>query len=230
MNKKNNIFILPLEIILYIFTFMDITVLEKLSRMFKKNSNIYLYRFLYFEITQVLTKKIEELSYYRSYFIKKKLINNIEFQLTNLTNNIEPFIFVRNNIEDIGYNVRTVDLKTLYENKLNIINNDNNNLTVEQIILLFKKIDHSEKYCIFTQQHVISAESIGYENMFNSHINNCICRNIHQWCKGLYCEGCEKCNLLFPTENCLNIKQWDFRIPISSLPQFVPTHQRVHSL
>ena len=98
MNKKNNIFILPLEIILYIFTFMDITVLEKLSRMFKKNSNIYLYRFLYFEITQVLTKKIEELSYYRSYFIKKKLINNIEFQLTNLTNNIEPFIFVRNNI------------------------------------------------------------------------------------------------------------------------------------
>ena len=34
MNKKNNIFILPIELILYIFTFMDITVLEKLMRIF----------------------------------------------------------------------------------------------------------------------------------------------------------------------------------------------------
>ena len=45
------------------------------------------------------------------------------------------------------------------------------------------------------------------EKMFDSHVDNCLCRNIHQWCEGYYCSGCENCNVMYPTVKCMNIKK-----------------------
>ena len=196
----------------------------------KKKKELSLYNFLQHESKKVLNKKIYNLCIFRNKCILNKLIKNTEEQIDRLINRNMQFVFVRNNIEHIGYSVRKMDLINLYKYKLEIIKNNYNNFNIEQVILLFKKIDHSERYCIFTKYEAIDAENIGYENMFNSHINNCVCRTIHEWCKGKYCAGCKNCKLLFPTPSCLNIKQFDFRLPISSLPPVVPSRQRVHSL
>lgn len=229
-NKKINLMILPIEVILKIINFLDIPILEKIIRIFEKKKELSLYNFLQHESKKVLNKKIYNLCIFRNKCILNKLIKNTEEQIDRLINRNMQFVFVRNNIEHIGYSVRKMDLINLYKYKLEIIKNNYNNFNIEQVILLFKKIDHSERYCIFTKYEAIDAENIGYENMFNSHINNCVCRTIHEWCKGKYCAGCKNCKLLFPTPSCLNIKQFDFRLPISSLPPVVPSRQRVHSL
>ena len=229
-NKKFNLIILPTEVILKIINFLDIPILKKIIRIFEKKKELSLYNFLQYESKKILNKKIYNICNFRKNCILNKLIKNTEEQIIRLINRNIPFIFVRNNIEDIGYSVRKMDLINLYKDKLEIIKTNYNDLNIEKVILLFKNIDHAERYCVFTKPEAYDAENIGYENMFNSHINNCVCRTIHQWCRGEYCEGCKKCDLLFPTPCCLNIKQWDFRLPISSLPPVVPTRQRVHSL
>ena len=45
------------------------------------------------------------------------------------------------------------------------------------------------------------------EKIFNSHIENCLCRNIHEWCQGYYCAGCKHCKFLYPTHKCTNIRR-----------------------
>ena len=228
--EELNLLVLPINVILNIIKFLDIPILEKIIKIFEKKKELSLYNFLQHESKKILNKKIYNIRIFRKNCILNKLIKNTEQQINRLINRNIPFIFVRNNIEDIGYSVRKVDLINLYKNKLEIIKINYNDLNIEDVILLFKNIDHAERYCVFTKPEATDAENIGYENMFNSHINNCVCRTIHEWCKGKYCGGCKKCDLFFPTPCCLNIKQWDFRLPISLLPQVVLESQREHSL
>lgn len=229
-NRKINLMVLPVEIVINIIKFLDIVTLEKVVRVLncKRNNDVYFY--LQEEVKKNIQNKLNYNSKLHTSYILNKLTKNIEFQIQKLININDPFIFITNNNDNSFYRIRKIDLINIYGNKLKIIKTNYNNLTIEQVILLFKNMEHSEKYCVYTRYYAYDAENIGYENMFNSHINNCVCRTIHEWCKGKYCEGCKKCESLFPTPYCLNIKQWDFRLPISSLPPVALERQRLHSL
>ena len=104
------------------------------------------------------------------------------------------------------------ELINIYEYRLENINKNRMLFRVQDAISLFYKTCFSEKYNVLMEDFLIESAAIFTDIMFKSHIDNCVCHNIHNWCSGKYCEGCKNCKALYPSLNCLNIKQKETKI------------------
>ena len=104
------------------------------------------------------------------------------------------------------------ELINIYEQRLENIKKNRIFFRVQDAILLFYQTHFSEKYNVLMEDFLIETAAIFTDIMFKSHVNNCICHNIHSWCSRKYCEGCKNCKALYPSINCLNIKQGESKI------------------
>ena len=170
-----------------------------------KNSNVNIK--VYHEIIKVKERKEKEnIAYWNSlyydYFINKNV-----YQI----NKIVECDFIRHfvvNKGNIGVWVNKDALYESYLHKLNILEQMKFlNYGIERPIQFLLRRHNSGKFGIINRDCVDDAAAVFTEKMFESHVVNCLCRNIHQWCEGYYCGGCEHCDVLYPTVKCYNIKK-----------------------
>lgn len=204
IDKKNIINSLPVEIILYIFKFMDAYTLNKLASVFKKAMS---YRGIYYEIQKIKERRENEnIAYWNSLYYNYFINRNV-YQI----NEIVECDFIRHFVVNNGTIGLWVNKNTLYESylhKLTIIEQMKFlNYGIEKPIQFLLKRHNSGKFGIVNRNYLDDAIAIFTEKMFESHLDNCLCRNIHQWCEGYYCGGCENCRIMYPTVKCTNIKK-----------------------
>ena len=204
VDGKNIINILPIEMILYICNFMNMYTLNKFVNVIK-NSNVNIK--VYHEIIKVKERKEKEnIAYWNSlyydYFINKNV-----YQINEIVECDFNRHFVVNK-GNIGVWVNKDALYESYLHKLNILEQMKFlNYGIERPIQFLLRRHNSGKFGIINRDCVDDAAAVFTEKMFESHVVNCLCRNIHQWCEGYYCGGCEHCDVLYPTVKCYNIKK-----------------------
>ena len=208
IDRKNNINILPIEMILYIFKCMDVYTLNKVVSAFRNsNVNMILNRELYFEIIKLKERREKEnIAYWNSLYYNYFINRNV-YQI----NEIVECDFVSHFVVNNGTTGVWVNKEALYESylhKLTILEQMKFlNYGIEKPIRFLMKRHNSGKFTIVNRDYVDDLIVIFTEKMFGSHVVNCLCRNIHQWCEGYYCGGCENCDVLYPTVKCYNVKR-----------------------
>lgn len=208
IDKKNIINSLPVEIILYIFKFMDAYTLNKLISAFKNsNENTILNEELFREIMKLKERRENEnIAYWNSLYYNYFINRNV-YQI----NEIVECDFIRHFVVNNGNIGLWVNKNTLYESYLHKLTTIEQmkflNYGIEKSIQFLLKHHNSGKFGIVNRNYLDDAIAIFTEKMFDSHLDNCLCRNIHQWCEGYYCGGCENCRLMYPTGKCYNIKK-----------------------
>ena len=150
-------------------------------------------------------------SYHRNRFLDN-LILKIERNLDLMDLQLFENCIVINNKDNTYNTISIEELIHIYEYRLENINKNRIFFRVQDAILLFHQTCFSEKYNVLMEDYIIDSEVIFTDIMFKSHVDNCICHNIHNWCSGKYCDGCENCRALYPSINCLNIKQKETKI------------------
>lgn len=220
---------LPIEIMCHIINFLDIPTIEKLIKILTiyKNKNIKVFEiFLKSKIQNETSKKISfilntllELENKKQKYINSIIkyretqfynffINNIENKIREIEESPRTNFFIKNEYINFGYQATKEDILEKYNSKLAIIKHGKNyNMKIEQAMTMYSKDYYSYPYSVTIQAYMEEIETNAYQKMLNSHVDNCICRNIHMWCKGLYCEGCIKCKLIYPSIHCLHIQQ-----------------------
>lgn len=204
IDRKNTINILPIEMILYICNFMDVYTVNKFVGVIK-NSNVNIK--VFHEIIKIKERKEKEnIAYWNSlyydYFINKNV-----YQINEIVECDFNRHFVVNK-GNIGVWVNKDALYQSYLHKLNILEQMKFlNYGIERPIQFLLRRHNSGKFGIINRDYVNDATAVFTEKMFESHVANCLCRNIHQWCEGYYCGGCENCRVMYPTVKCTNIKK-----------------------
>lgn len=220
---------LPIEIMCRIISFLDIPTIERLIKILTvyKNKNHKAFEtFLKSKIQNENTKKISfilnmlcelknkkqkhinNMIKYRESQFYNFFINNIEEKIKEIEESPKNSFFIKNKYINFGYQATKEEIIEKYNSKLAIIKHGKNyNMKIDQAMTMYSKDYYSYAYSVTHKDYIQEIEIITYEKMFDSHIENCICKNIHMWCKGLYCNGCVKCKVLFPSVHCLDIQQ-----------------------
>lgn len=224
---------LPIELIVEIFKKCDYVTCLKLIRVFKKKINdnklqnkiiknknitqkmneettrltIYLNEIKKQEKKELLSIK----RYHRNRFLDN-LILKVERNLELMNLQLFENCLVINNKYNTYNTISIEELIHIYEYRLENIKKNRIFFRVQDAILLFHQTCFSEKYNVLMEDFLIDSAVIFTDIMFKSHVDNCICHNIHNWCSGKYCDGCKNCEALYPSLNCLNIKQKETKI------------------
>ena len=214
MSNKNisNIFEilkLPPEIIIYIISFCDEISIIKLERVFKKNKIGISFLHSLFEQKQRLQNSVRNYwnSMYYDYFLNKSIERTSEI----LECEFDSHFVVSRNIN--GLWVTKNDLYNSYLSKTTKIQTAKAlRVPIERLILLLIKKHNSAKFAIVRRDCIDETAVFFIERIFQSHVTNCLCRNIHDWCKGYYCDGCKFCDVFYPTSRCKNIKRKRVRL------------------
>ena len=164
------------------------------------------------EIKKQEKKQLFEIkSYHRNRFLDN-LILKIERNLYYMNLQLFENCLVINHKNNTYQTISIEDLINVYEYRLENIKKNRIFFRVQDAISLFYQTCYSEKYNVLMEDFLIESAAIFTDIMFKSHVDNCICHNIHNWCSGKYCEGCKNCKALYPSLNCLNIKQGETKI------------------
>lgn len=210
VNGKVTINILPTEMILYIFKCMDVYTLNKVVSAFRNSNANNMNGELYREIIKLKERRENEnIAYWNSLYYNHFINKNV-YQINQIIECDFVRHFVINN-DNIGVWVNKDTLYESYLHKLTILEQMKFlNYDIERPIKFLLKRYNSGKFTIVNRDYVDDLIVIFTDKIFESHVVNCLCRNIHQWCEGYYCGGCEHCDVMFPTVKCYNIKKMNW--------------------
>ena len=223
----------PIEIIFEIFKKCDYVTCLKLIKVFKKkiyDNKLQIKNITLGNINEKIVRQTHQLkiylneikkqetielrlikSYHRNRFLDNlilKIERNLEYMNLQLFENC----LVVNNKYNTYETISIDEIMNIYEYRLENIKKNRIFFRVQDAILLFHQTCFSEKYNVLMEDFLIESAAIFTNIMFKSHVDNCICHNIHNWCSGKYCSGCENCKALYPSINCLNIKEKETKI------------------
>lgn len=224
---------LPIELIFEIFKKCEYVTCLKLIQVFEKKINdnklqnkIIKNKSITQKINEEITRLIIYLNeikkqekkellsikrYHRNRFLDN-LILKVERNLELMNLQLFENCLVINNKYNTYDTISIEELIHIYEYRLENIKKNRIFFRVQDAILLFHQTCFSEKYNVLMEDFLIDSVVIFTDIMFKSHVDNCICHNIHNWCSGKYCDGCKNCEALYPSLNCLNIKQKETKI------------------
>lgn len=212
---------LPIEIIEHVFNFCDIEMLLKIAHIFKNNK---LGKHYICNINKIINNKKNNNVLFWNKIYYKNILSKIKYQLNNIINTDFDRHFVTNLewIDDmqgffnVGKWVTKIEMCDCYLNKtVEVKNMKKHNVRLEKALIFINKEHNSHKFSIINNEYQFNIIEFFTEKIFNSHIENCLCRNIHEWCNGYYCAGCKHCKFLYPTHKCTNIRRKgdiDFKI------------------
>lgn len=207
------LFDLPAEILEHIFKYCDCESLLKLQHILKNNK---IYPQYIYNIDKIINNKNNNNVLFWNKIYYKNILSKINYQLNNIINTDfdRHFITSLEWIDDmqdffnVGKWVTKTEMFDSFSNKfVEVKNMKKNKTTIENAIMFIKKTHNSSKFSIIDNDYQFNIIEYFTEKMFNSHIENCLCRNIHEWCDGYYCAGCKHCKFLYPTHKCTNIRK-----------------------
>ena len=199
----------PPEIILHILSFCDEIILNKLESVFKQNTIGISFLPSLFEEKEKRRYSVRNywISMYYDYF-KRRGVKQINEILDSPANN--HFVVINNlsgvwvSKNDLYHNYL---MKTTQLESMRAIG-----VPLEKVIRMLMKQYNSMKFSIVKRDCIDDTAVIFIERMFESHVFNCLCRNIHEWCSGYYCDGCDNCNMFYPSHACQNINKREVRV------------------
>ena len=214
------LFDLPIENLEHIFKYCDCETLLKLQYILKNNKigRKFINKIGRKFISNIINNKNNNNVLFWNKIYYNNILSKINQQLDIIINTDFDRHFVTNleYIDDmqgffnVGKWVTKTEMFDSFSNKfVEVKNMEKDNVELERALIFIKKQHNSDKFSIINNDYQINIIEFFTEKIFNSHIENCLCRNIHEWCEGYYCAGCKHCKLLYPTHKCNNIRKKD---------------------